>query len=200
MMHSNRHLIQMPPKSWTPLTRRLPQSVSEGPRERCGYDDGQQGDGCQDDGPGGQEERAGQGRFRRFRQAAAFDPAATLLYSAPGFVLHGPVYLMFVSMFAMLVYSFFASKDIIVMAPLTLQRQAVTIQAVSGGLVESVEVGENSVVSAGDPLATIQEKIRAASTPEQEAFQRQIDDLQVQEREAGDVPLDVAKLSWALLP
>ena len=29
---------------------------------------------------------------------------------------------MFISMFAMLVYSFFASKDIIVMAPLTLQR------------------------------------------------------------------------------
>jgi hemolysin D len=110
-------------------------------------------------------------------------PAATLLYSAGSFVLHGPVYLMFISMFAMLVYSFFASKDIIVMAPLTLQRQAVTIQAVGGGLVESVEVGENSVVSAGDPLVTVQEKIRAASTPEQEAFQRQIDDLQLQERE-----------------
>ena len=99
-------------------------------------------------------------------------PAGTQLSSTHGFVLHGPVYLMFISAFAMLIYSFFASKDIIVMAPLTLQRQAVTIQAVSGGLVESVEVAENSIVSAGDPLATIQEKIRAASTPEQEAFQR----------------------------
>jgi hemolysin D len=111
-------------------------------------------------------------------------PAGTLLSSTHAFVMHGPVYLMFISAFAMLVYSFFASKDIIVMAPLTLQRQAVTIQAVSGGLVESVEVAENSIVSAGDPLATIQEKIRAASTPEQEAFQRQIDDLQLQERES----------------
>src|SRR4051812_24362025 len=92
-------------------------------------------------------------------------PAATLLYSAPGFVLHGPVYLMFVSMFAMLVYSFFASKDIIVMAPLTLQRQAVTIQAVSGGLVESVEVGEKSIFLAGGPPGEIQEKNPGGSTP-----------------------------------
>lgn len=110
--------------------------------------------------------------------------AGKLLSSAPNVIMHGPAYLMVVSAFAMLVYSLFASKDILVMAPLTLQRQAVSVQAVGGGLIEALEVGPNSPLSAGDPIVTIQEKIRAASTPEQEAIQRQIDDLQLQERDS----------------
>ena len=85
----------------------------------------------------------------------------------------------------MLVYSGYATKDTVVEAPLVLQRQAMMIQAIGGGLVETVEVGENSPVFAGDPLARIQEKIRAATTPEQEALQRQIGGLQHQEREAA---------------
>ncbi|EWY37248.1 hypothetical protein N825_21195 [Skermanella stibiiresistens SB22] len=110
--------------------------------------------------------------------------AGNLLTTASNFVLHGPVYLMVVSAIAMMIYSVFASKDLLVMAPMTLQRQAVSVQAVGGGLIETLEVGENSALSAGDPLVIIQEKIRAATTPEQEAIQRQIDDLQIQERES----------------
>lgn len=58
----------------------------------------------------------------------------------------------------MLIYSGYATKDTVVEAPLKLQRQAMVIQAIGGGLIESVEVGENSPVSVGDELATIQER------------------------------------------
>ena len=104
--------------------------------------------------------------------------AATLLYSAPKFILRGPIYLMFVSMFAMLIYSTIATTDTLVQAPLTLQRQTVTIPAISGGLIESLDVSENSAVTVGQAIATVQEKIRAASTPEQEAIERQRRDYQ----------------------
>ncbi len=104
--------------------------------------------------------------------------AASLLYSAPPFVLRGPIYMMFVTMVSMLIYSIIATTDTLVQSPLKLQRQSVTVQAVGGGLVEAVDVGENSVVTAGAPLATIQERIRAAATPEQEALNEQIRDYQ----------------------
>jgi hemolysin D len=111
--------------------------------------------------------------------------AATLLYSSPNPFFRGPVYFLFVTLIGMLVYSGYATKDTVVEAPLKLQRQAMVIQAIGGGLIETVEVGENSPVFVGDALATIQEKIRAATTPEQEALQRQIGGLQHQEREAA---------------
>jgi hemolysin D len=111
--------------------------------------------------------------------------AATLLYSSPNPFFRGPVYFLFVTLIGMLVYSGYATKDTVVEAPLKLQRQAMVIQAIGGGLIENVEVGENSPVFVGDALATIQEKIRAATTPEQEAMQRQIGGLQHQEREAA---------------
>ncbi|MEI6985181.1 MAG: HlyD family efflux transporter periplasmic adaptor subunit [Rhodospirillaceae bacterium] len=104
--------------------------------------------------------------------------AATLLYSAPAFILRGPIYMMFVSMAAMLSYSFVATTDTVVSAPLTLQRQTVTIPAIGGGLVESLEVNENSQVTVGQAIGVVQEKIRAASTPEQEAIDRQLRDYE----------------------
>ena len=104
--------------------------------------------------------------------------AATLLYSAPKFILRGPIYFMFITMFCMLFYSFVATTDTLVVAPLTLQRQTVTVEAINGGQVESLDVSENSAVSQGNPVATIQEKIRAASTPEQEALEHQIRDYE----------------------
>jgi hemolysin D len=111
--------------------------------------------------------------------------AATLLYSSPSAFFRGMIYSLFVTLIGMLIYSGYATKDTVVEAPLKLQRQAMVIQAISGGLIENVEVGENSPVFVGEELATIQEKIRAATTPEQEALQRQIGGLQHQEREAA---------------
>ncbi|MEI8394096.1 MAG: HlyD family efflux transporter periplasmic adaptor subunit [Rhodospirillaceae bacterium] len=102
--------------------------------------------------------------------------AATLLYSAPGFILRGPIYMMFISMFAMLFYSCIATQDTLVSAPLTLQRQTVTVVAINGGLVERLDVKENDPVKQDQPLVVIQETIRAASSPEQEALERQIKD------------------------
>jgi len=104
--------------------------------------------------------------------------AAALLYTPPNFILRGPIYMVFVIMIAGLTYSILASSDTVVTAPLTLQRQSISIQAVNGGLVESVSVKENDSVSSGDELASIQEKIHAISTPEQEALQREIRDIQ----------------------
>lgn len=84
--------------------------------------------------------------------------------------------MMFITMFAMLIYSMIATSDTLVTAPAKLQRQSITVQAIGGGLVESLDVTENSVVRVGSPIAVIQERIRAAPTPEQEAILRQLRD------------------------
>ena len=110
--------------------------------------------------------------------------AATLLYSAPKFILRGPIYMMFISMFAMLIYSTIATTDTLVSAPLTLQRPTVTVSAINGGLVDRLDVKENDTVrfeSDKKPvdrksLVVIQESIRATSSPEQEALTRQVND------------------------
>lgn len=103
--------------------------------------------------------------------------AATLLYSAPGTILRGPIYMTFVTLFALFIYSFYATSDVLVTAPLSLQRQVISVQAVGGGLVDAIHVKENALVSAGTPIATVQEKIRAAATPEQAAILKQKEDL-----------------------
>lgn len=110
--------------------------------------------------------------------------AATLLYSAPPFVLRGPIYMMFVTMVAMLVYSFIATTDTLVRAPLKLERQSIPIPAIGGGRVEDILVKENTIVRFDTPLAIIQENYRAALTPEQEALYRQRDDLDKRKQEA----------------
>jgi len=104
--------------------------------------------------------------------------AASLLYTPPNFLLRGPIYMVFVIMISGLVYSILASSDTVVTAPLTLQRQSIAIQALNGGLVESVSAKENDSVASGNVLATIQEQIRAVSTPEQEALRREKQDTE----------------------
>ena len=110
--------------------------------------------------------------------------AATLLYSAPPFVLRGPIYMMFVTMVAMLVYSFIATTDTLVRSPVKLERQSIPIPAIGGGRVEDILVKENSTVRFDSPLAIIQENYRAALTPEQEALYRQQEDLNKRKDEA----------------
>jgi hemolysin D len=72
--------------------------------------------------------------------------AATLLYSSPNPIFREPVYFLFFTLIGMLIYSGYATKDTVVEAPLKLQRQAMVIQAIDGGLIETVEVGENSAL------------------------------------------------------
>ncbi len=104
--------------------------------------------------------------------------AATILYSAPSFVLRGPIYLLFFSLFMGVVFSVFATTDERVYAPLTLQRESITLQALGGGVVNDVLVSENMRVNAGDVIAVVQERIRAALSPEQEALLTQIRTLE----------------------
>jgi multidrug resistance efflux pump len=100
--------------------------------------------------------------------------ASTLLYSAPKFILRGPIYLVFIITFSSLIYSFVAKKDMLVVAPLKLQREASTIQAVGGGMILDVATEENALIKAGDPIIKIQEQIRTVSSPEQESIKSDI--------------------------
>ncbi|MCK5296417.1 MAG: HlyD family efflux transporter periplasmic adaptor subunit [Alphaproteobacteria bacterium] len=104
--------------------------------------------------------------------------AATLLYRAPGYILRGPIYLIFIIVMVSFFYSFWATKNIIVVAPLQLQRESSTIQAVGGGMVIDLLTEENAFIKAGDPIAVVQEQIRAVSSPEQEAIIRDINDTE----------------------
>ncbi len=83
--------------------------------------------------------------------------AARLLFSAPNFILRGPIYLTFIVMFGMLVYSFIAKKDIIVTAPLKLEKKYETVESIGAGQVIEVRVKENASVKANDLLVRVQE-------------------------------------------
>ncbi len=104
--------------------------------------------------------------------------ASTLLYSAPGFILRGPIYLVFIIMITALLYSMWAKKDELVLAPLKLDRESYTVQAIGNGLVLDILAEENEPITAGDTIARVQEQIRVASNPEQEALMGQRSELQ----------------------
>lgn len=99
--------------------------------------------------------------------------AAKLLYTPPGLVLRGPIYMVFVVTFVGLVYSFWGTKDEIVDAPFRLEREASTTQAIGGGLVAEILVKEGQMVNIGTPLIDVQERTRATSSPEQEFLNQQ---------------------------
>lgn len=96
--------------------------------------------------------------------------SSRLLYSAPNVVLRAPIYLIFWITVVALIYSFWAKKDEMVIAPLTLQRESITVQAVGGGIVSDILTEENAPIAAGDPIVVVQEQIRAATSPEQQAL------------------------------
>ncbi len=104
--------------------------------------------------------------------------AAALLYTPPSFVLRGPIYLVFVFVVLGIAYLSWAKKDLIVTAPLTLTREANTVQSVGSGIVSEVLVQGNAGVRAGQPLVVIQEKVRAIANPEQESIQKEIRELE----------------------
>lgn len=99
--------------------------------------------------------------------------AARLLYSLPPVLLRGPIYLIFVIAFASLLYSFWAKQDVLVTAPLVLQKDSFTVQVTGGGLVTEVLAKASSVVRAGDPLAVVQEKLSPLDDAQREALEGQ---------------------------
>ncbi len=109
--------------------------------------------------------------------------AAKILYSPPGVVLRGPIYMVFLVVFGALIYSVFAKKDILVVAPLKLERKIHTVEALGGGLITEILATEDTIVRVGDPLLVVQEKFRAAMSPEQEALQARVEELAKQRRD-----------------
>ena len=109
--------------------------------------------------------------------------AAKILYSPPGVVLRGPIYMVFLVVFGALVYSVFAKKDILVVAPLKLERKIHTVEALGGGLITEILATEDTIVQVGDPLLVVQEKFRAAMSPEQEALQARVEEMEKQRRD-----------------
>ncbi len=94
--------------------------------------------------------------------------AATLLYTAPPFIMRGPIYLIALIMVAAIAYMTVATKWVVVAAPLVLERESVTVEALGRGVVEQILVAENQSINAGERLITIREALRETETPEQE--------------------------------
>lgn len=102
--------------------------------------------------------------------------AARLLYNTPSYILRGPIYLIFVILFFGILYAFWATKDVLVVAPLALQKDSFTIQATGEGTVSEINVKTNTFVSSGDPVAMIQEQTRPFDDAQRGAFEnRQLD-------------------------
>jgi multidrug resistance efflux pump len=103
--------------------------------------------------------------------------AARLLYTAPHYVLRGPIYLVFLIVLVGLIYSFWAKQDILVMAPLVLQKDSFTMPATGQGVVLEVNARENSFTRFGDQLAVIQEHIDPFNQAQRDAFAKEIKTL-----------------------
>ena len=104
--------------------------------------------------------------------------AARLLYTPPHYVLRGPIYMIFIISFGALIYSFWGRKDLLVEAPMTLQRESTTIQAIGGGLVYDLPAQANTYTKFNDLLVSIQEQTRIASESETESLEGQRSDLE----------------------
>ncbi|MBF0145977.1 MAG: HlyD family efflux transporter periplasmic adaptor subunit [Magnetococcales bacterium] len=109
--------------------------------------------------------------------------AARMLYSAPPWVLSGPIYLIAMIIIAGLGYSFWATKDELVVVPLVLERESVTTEAVKGGIVSKVYVQEGSRVGPSEKLLEIQ-MTSVMRSPEEEAIQARLDDMQKADADA----------------
>ncbi len=99
--------------------------------------------------------------------------AARLLYTVPSVVLRGPIYVIFIILFVAIVYSFWAKKDSLVLAPLTLDKRSTTVEAIAGGQVTRVAVSPNSHVQFNELLVEVQET-RAIMDTEMETFEGRI--------------------------
>ncbi len=99
--------------------------------------------------------------------------AARLLYSLPSLLLRGPIYLVFLIVFVGLLYAFWAKQDVLVTAPIMLEKDSFTVQVTGGGLVTEIYAKENSLVRAGDPLAVVQEKLSPLDDAQREALEGQ---------------------------
>ena len=104
--------------------------------------------------------------------------AARLLYTAPSYVLRGPIYLVLLILLVCLLYSFWAKQDVLVLAPLVLEKDSFTMPATGQGVVLEIDARENSFTRFGDQLAVIQEHIDPFNQAQRDAFAKEIKNLQ----------------------
>ncbi len=95
---------------------------------------------------------------------------ARLLYSAPHYVLRGPIYLIFVCTFTALLYSFWGKVDNLVTCSLVLKGEYNTIQSPTGGIVKRLFVTNGAQVDLGSKLVKIQFKTMASQKSEEESL------------------------------
>jgi multidrug resistance efflux pump len=108
--------------------------------------------------------------------------AARLLYSAPGYILRGPIYMIFVVTFTGLFYSFWSKVDDLVLCPgLELRADITRVQAPKSGTVAQVFVNENDIIKAYTNLLDIQLRTGAAES-EVDQIQESIDKLEEKKR------------------
>ncbi len=104
--------------------------------------------------------------------------AARLLYSAPSWVLAGPIYLITLITLASFAYSFWAVKDELVLAPLALERDSNTIEATGVGMVSRIRVKEgDSVQALVDTLLEVR-KTKVTAETEAESLQAKKEEIQ----------------------
>jgi len=82
--------------------------------------------------------------------------AARLLYSAPDFILRGPIYMIFVICVGGLAYSFWGVVPSTVTCQLELRRTVTSVQAHAGGIVQRIYVSEGSTFATLTNLVDIQ--------------------------------------------
>lgn len=104
--------------------------------------------------------------------------AAKLLFSAPHYILRGPIYLVCVICVVAIIYAFIGEKDEIVAAPLALKSEFSTIQAPTGGIINRIYVSEGSVIAGYDlPLVDVQFQTQASVGSEQDQLKEKLDRL-----------------------
>lgn len=98
--------------------------------------------------------------------------AAQLLYSAPSFILRGPIYLVVIIVFTAFFYSFWAKKDNLVVCTLALRGDYTTVQSPTGGIIEKVQVFDGNKIDLLTDLVEIQIKTRATMESEEESLEK----------------------------
>jgi len=111
--------------------------------------------------------------------------AARLLYSAPNFVLRGPIYMIFLITAVGLAYSFICKVDQSVPARLELKADYTKVPAPKRGIIRQVFVSEGAQIGPFTPLVEIQTQTGASDESEEVMLKRQLEKINDDIRFAG---------------
>jgi multidrug resistance efflux pump len=111
--------------------------------------------------------------------------AARLLYSAPSFVLRGPIYIVFLVTFTGLIFSFMYKVGEYVTCRMEVKADYTRVQAPRGGYITQVYVTEGSEVKAYTSLVDIQFKRGAMEDSESDQLKHQLEKIDDAMKYAG---------------